>query len=126
LHPLQQDKNKESLSKRTRELWNSVEWRKKNEDSIARRTEVLVQQNSIRLENGTHNLVGEEAGKRASDQQLKRVEEGTHPWKTKEHSEKVSARFKGAKHWVNEKGETKFCQEKPEGNWQQGRKWRGQ
>jgi hypothetical protein len=125
-HPMQQERNRQNQSERTRELWESEEWRENNKDAIARRAETLAQQNAIRLANGTHNFAGEEAKKRASEQQLKKVEEGTHPWKTKEHSETVSKRFKGAKHWVNEEGEVRFSREKPEGNWINGRKWKHQ
>jgi len=125
-HPMQQEKNRQGASERTKELWESEEWREKNKDSIQHRTETLVRQNTLRLKNGTHNFMGEEAARRSSDMQLSRVEEGVHQWKTPEHSEAVSERFKGAKHWVNKQGERRFQQEKPEGEWINARKWRDQ
>ena len=125
-HPMQQERNRQSQSERTRELWESEEWREKNKDSISRRTETLVQQNAIRLENGTHNLVGEEAGKRSSEMQLQRVQNGEHHWKTKEHGERVRSRLKGTKFWVNREGKLRREKEKPEGEWINARKWRDQ
>ena len=83
-------------------------------------------ENRQRVESGTHNWQGEDAARRASEFQLGRVANGTHPWTTPDHSETISQRFSGAKHWVNEKGERRFQREKPEGNWQNGRKWKPQ
>jgi hypothetical protein len=125
-HPMQQEKNRQKQRERTKELWESEEWRESNKEMIARRTGVLVQQNSIRLENGTHNFVGEEAGKCVSEMQLQRVQNGEHPWKTKEHGEKVRSRLKGTKFWVNREGELRREKEKPEGEWINARKWRDQ
>jgi hypothetical protein len=125
-HPMQQERNRQSQSERSRELWESEEWREKNKDSISRRAETLVQQNAIRLENGTHNFVGEEAGKRSSEMQLQRVQNGEHQWKTKEHGERVRSRLKGTKCWVNREGKLRREKEKPEGEWINARKWRDQ
>jgi hypothetical protein len=125
-HPMQQERNRQKQSERTKELWESEEWRENNKDIIAHRTETLVQQNAIRLKSGTHNLMGREAGKRSSEMQLRRVQNGDHQWKTKEHSERVSERMKGAKFWVNPQGTVKRQKEKPEGQWQNGRKWKEQ
>jgi hypothetical protein len=123
-HPMQQKHNRDATSIRSREWCES---------QLANGTHVFMgetaskarsEENQRRVSGGTHNFLGEGAGKRASDFQLRRVEEGTHQWKTEEHSRNVSARFKGAKHWVNEKGDRKFQIEKPKGEWQNGRIWR--
>ena len=87
-----------------------------------RQTEV----NRLNVENGLHNFQTKGNRQRASDQQFLRVSNGTHPWKTLEHSKTISERFKNAKHWVNEKGEHKFQHKKPEGNWQNARNWKTQ
>lgn len=87
-------------------------------------SERITQQNLERVLNGTHNFMGEKAAKRVSELQLERIKQGVHPWKTEEHSAQVRERFAGAKHWVNKNGERKFQKEKPDGEWQNGRKWR--
>ena len=82
--------------------------------------------NRQRAENGTHNWQSEEGVRKTAEYQLNRVANGTHPWKSPEHSVWARERFRGARHWVNEKGECRFQHEKPEGDWQNGRKWKPQ
>jgi hypothetical protein len=56
-----------------------------------------------------------------------KLESGTHPFQTIDRewlSEKVREKLKGAKRWVNREGERKFQREKPEGEWQNGVKWK--
>lgn len=124
LHPMQKTENQDASSARAK-LWVQKMIEEGTHPSLKEgASERITKQNLQRVEEGIHNFLGEGAGKRVSDLQLRRVEEGTHYWKTEEHSRDVSARFKGAKHWVNEKGEKRFQHEKPEGEWQNGRKWR--
>ena len=82
--------------------------------------------NKQRAEGGTHNWQSEKGVQRTAEYQRTRVESGTHNWKSPEHSKWAQERFSGARHWVNEKGQCKFQHEKPEGNWQNGRKWKPQ
>lgn len=123
-HPMQQEYNRIAASKWARD-WCEEQLRNgthcfMGEEASKKRSE----ENQLRVSQGTHNFLGEDAGKRASENQLRRVQEGSHQWKTEEHASSVSQRFKGAKHWVNERGEKRFQILKPEGEWQNGRVWR--
>ena len=56
-----------------------------------------------------------------------KVESGTHNFQKIDRewlSERVRDRLKGAKRWVNKEGERKYQHEKPEGEWQNGIKWK--
>jgi hypothetical protein len=123
-HPMQKKENRVAASERAKD-WTQKMIADGTHPSLKEgASERITQQNLERVQDGTHNLMGEEAAKRSSEKQLERVAQGTHQWKTEEHAAKVKERFTGAKHWVNQQGEGKFQGEKPEGEWQNGRKWR--
>jgi hypothetical protein len=56
--------------------------------------------------------------------QLRLVSEGKHNFQGAEAGRRVSERLKGRKCWVNRDGKIKLQREKPEGEWQNGRKWK--
>lgn len=124
LHPMQKVENRISASERAKDLFRRMVEEGTHPSIKEGASERITAQNLQRVSNGTHNFQGEKAARRASEMQLERVREGIHPWKTEEHSAQVRDRFAGAKHWVNERGERRFQKEKPEGEWQNGRKWR--
>lgn len=125
-HPMQQEHNRIAASERS-SRWCEKRLKEGTHPFMGpKASEKRSEENRSRVLKGIHNLQGAENAQRSSRLQLKRVEEGVHQWKTKEHSKSVSERFKGAKHWVNEKGERKFQREKPEGDWQNRRKWKDQ
>jgi len=125
-HPMQTLENRLAASERAKKWSERMISEGTHPSLVEGASERITKQNLERVRNGTHNFLGPEASKRSSEMQLNRVKTGEHPWKTKEHSEKVSNRMKGTKYWVNSQGIVKRQREKPEGQWQNGRKWREQ
>lgn len=72
-----------------------------------------------------------EAREKMSKAQVLRIERGDHFFGSAEHRELAREKAiernkanKGAKHWVNAKGERKYQKESPGPDWQNGQKWR--
>jgi len=82
--------------------------------------------------NGTHSGFNPDVTRKASDRlselNKKLYEEGKHPSQKSKNrrasAERCRKKFKGAKRWVNREGVRKFQHEKPEGEWQEGMKWK--
>lgn len=123
-HPMQVEQS----SRKTREKTSAILLDRASRGELWRQSEAgragATKENAKRVLNGTHNLLGKEAGERVSKRQKARVEKREHQWQTEEHRQAVSSRMKGTKHWVNPKGERKMQAIKPEGEWQNGRVWR--
>jgi hypothetical protein len=90
------------------------------------------------IENGTHPFQGIRGSQQATERNLRLVREGRHPLQNekikREYSEREREKvkngvhpfqkFKGTKYWVNKDGQIKRQIEKPEGEWQNARKWK--
>jgi hypothetical protein len=147
-HPFQSEKFRKENSKRTRERnlklaevgmlpaqiasregthpWQTEEHREKSRVKMT-----LL--NEARIEKGEPFYSQTPGGKEAiGKRQSQLIKEGKHFFGSDEHRKQAKERAiernksnKGAKHWVNSKGERKFQKESPGPGWQNGQKWKG-
>ena len=102
-HPAQSDVNRKASSDRLREISKKM------------------------LEDNTHPSQNSENIDKLKKRNQEQLESGSHSFQTIDRkwlSERVRERLTGAKRWVNREGERKYQHERPEGEWQNGIKWK--
>ncbi len=146
-HPFQTEEFRKENSKRTRERNLELSFKDMHPAQIASRegrhpwqTEDyrdkarvrMINLNKDKIEKGEPSYSQTQEGKEAiGRRQVQLIKEGNHFFGSEEH--KAQARLKtternkankGAKHWVNSRGERKFQKESPGPEWQNGQKWK--
>lgn len=138
-HPWQTTENREKGSQRQRELFENGThpFQHHQEPSLAK-SERMRQLNQERVKSGKHPFQGERGSELARKRNLRLLAEGAHPsqqpgWKEEKRRLALEQltngthnfqKMKGMKYWVSKDGEIVRAREKPEGEWQNGRKWR--